>query len=274
MRKLLFALVALAACADNTDTMVGGGGGSGSGSGSDDGGGGGGDDGGGGDVSAADKQQDYDDVAAALGANLSASELVAMIDSVNMAYGRMPDGFTLSQGPDYVLLDGTRGGLTVQYKLYCRDDADLYTPCNGAENHAHVRTTYSGSLSEGDMTMDGVERTAAWIVRDLLLPTPRIGGEGTDSFASHLATGDYTLVVNDSLDHIKFDSAAPGTPIAGGVDLTINIDRTRASADPAQRTFDVAARVDFDGSDNAVLTLDGSEIYNLTLSTGAVVRAQ
>ncbi len=271
MRKILFALVAIAACADNSTTPPVGGDddGGGSDTGSDDGSG---SDTGGGDVSTADVQQDYDDVAAALGANLSASELVTMVDSVNMAYGRMPAGFTVSQGPDYLHLEGTRGGLTIAYKLYCRDDADLYTVCNGLENHAHVKPTYSGSVSGATTTMDGVERTAAWIVRDLTLPTPRIGGEGSDAFASHLATGDYKLVVSDTLDHVKFASV-PGAPTAGGIDLAIHVDRTREAADPAQRVFDVAARIDFDGSDNAVVTLDGSQIYNLTISTGAVVKA-
>src|SRR5262245_43571020 len=127
MRKTLLALVALAACTDNGTGTGDDDTGSGSGSGS-------------GEVSAADRQRDYDDVAVSLGAYVS-GDLTAMVDSVNMAYGRMPEGFTLTQGTDYVLLSGNRGSLDIKYKLYCRDDADLLTACNGAENHAHVRPT-------------------------------------------------------------------------------------------------------------------------------------
>lgn len=264
MRKLLFALVVLVGCADNGNDMMmpGGGGGGGSGEGS---GGGGGDD-----VGEADIARDYDDTAAAIGANFSAGDLVSMVDSINMAYGRMPAGFTVTQGPDYLLVDGTRGGLAVEYKLYCRDDLDLYTACNGLENHAHVKPTISGELA-GSVAMAGVERSGAWIVRDLTLPTPRIGGEGNLAFTISLPTGDYALAIADNLDHVRF-APTPGAPVGGSVELTIQIDRTRAMASPAQRSFDVVANIAFDGSDNAVLSLDDVHHYDLSISTGAVVK--
>jgi hypothetical protein len=264
MRKLLFALLALAGCADNGTDMTppgGDGGGAGSGSGSGSGGGGGG--------SEVDVARDYDDVATSLGANLAAGDLVAMVDSINMAYGRMPAGFTVSQGSDYLLVDGVRGNLQVEYKLYCRDDLDLYTSCDGFENHAHVKPTITGDLG-GSTSMAGVDRTGAWIVRDLTLATPRIGGEGNVAFATHLQTGDYDLTIADNLNHVIFD-ATPGAPISGSVDLTVNVVRTRASAEPVQRTFDVVASIAFDGSDNAVLTLDDLHHYNLSITSGAVI---
>src|SRR5574337_1864179 len=108
MRKLLFAFLALAACTDSKSTTPPGdddGSGSGSGSGS-------------GDVSDADKQQDADDVAASIGANLTAGDMGAIVDAINMAYGRNPAGFTIQNAPDYQLLTGTKAGLMVQYKLY------------------------------------------------------------------------------------------------------------------------------------------------------------
>ena len=270
MRKLLFALVAMTACADSSNLPPGddgtggdsggGGSGSGSGSGSDTG-----------DVSTADRIQDYNDVAASLGANLSVGELAAMIDSINMAYGRLPAGFTVTDGPDYQVLDGTRGGLTVRYKLYCRDELDAFAPCNGLENHAHVHPSYSGTVTSADTSTAGIQRTASWIVRDLTLPSARLGGAGTDAFATSLPTGTYTFTVTDNLNHVLF-APTPVDPLGGSVDLTLTVQRNRPSSNPASRTFDVVASIAFTGSDTATIKLDSSEIYDLALSTGAVVR--
>jgi hypothetical protein len=275
MRKLLFAFLALSACAndnstdpaDDTGTDTGGDDGSGGG-----GGGGGSGSGSGGDVSTTDRQQDYDDVAASVGANVNVGELSMMFDSFNMAYGRLPDGFVVTQGPDYELLDGTRNGLAIQYKLFCRDVADLYTPCNGGEDHAHVKLTYSGAASGAGTAMDGVQRTASWIVRDFTLPNPRVGGNGTDAFSAHLGTGDYALQFSDVVDHVRF-STAPIDIVSGALDLTVSVQRSRATAIPTDRAFDVKVRVEFRGGDLAAITLDDTQTYNLTLSTGAVVKA-
>jgi hypothetical protein len=161
--------------------------------------------------------------------------------------------------------------LQVQYKLYCRNAADAIAPCNGLEDHAHVRPTYSGSLTGAAASMDGVQRTAAWIVRDFNMPTPRIGGEGTNAFASHLATGDYQIMISDSLNHLKF-APTPAMPVSGQIDLTVNVSRNRPDASPADRTFSTAIVVLFTGADTATVTLDAMQSYTLTLSTGAVVR--
>lgn len=274
MRKILFALVALTACADNSNPPPGddgtggdnggggggGGSGSGSGSGSDTGG-----------VSTADRLQDYNDVAASLGSNLSVGELAAMIDSIDMAYGRVPAGFNVTEALDYQILDGTRGGLTVQYRLYCRDGLDAYTPCNGLENHAHVHPSYSGTVASANASMAGIQRTASWIVRDLTLPNARIGGAGTDAFSSSFRTGTYKFTVTDSLNHVLF-APTPIDPVGGSIDLTLTVQRDRPSSNPASRTFDVVASIAFTGGDTATIKLDTSEIYELTLSTGAVVR--
>ena len=253
MRTILFALLATTACSTNNGMT-----------GDDDSGGGGGG------VSDTDKQQDYDDVASSIAANLSAGELATMLDAVNMAYGRMPEGYTITQKTDYQLLDGTRGGLTVEYKLYCRDAADAVAPCDGAENHAHVRPTYSGSITDGSDAIDGVQRTTSWIVRSTNLPTPFLGGTGTNSFTSHLGTGDYDLVVTDSMKDVVFAST-PTTPTGGGtITSTVNVQRTRPSSDPAQRSFGVTASILVTASDTGALTLDGTRNYTLTFSTGAV----
>jgi len=121
------------------------------------------------------------------------------------------------------------------------------------------------------MSMDGLQRNAAWIVRDLALPTPRLGGSGTDAFASHFATGDYQLHVMDTLARVLFDPS-PSDPVGGSGDLTLTVQRTRQGATPADRSFTVLAHLVFSGGDATVITLDGMQNYGLTLSTGAVVK--
>lgn len=274
MRKILFALIAMAAaCADNSspgDDNGGGGGGGGTGSGSDDGDGDGSGDGSGG-TTTADRMQDYGDVAAALGQNLAIGEIGMFADSVNFAYGRAPEGFIASQGSDYVVFDGQRAGLTIRYKVFCRDAADLYAPCDGLEDHAHVKPTYSGTISGAAASMSDISRSGSWIVRDMTLANVRLGGEGTDSFAARFSTGEYSFVVTDTLNHLLY---APGAalPNAGKVELVVNVARSRVTANPPQRTFDVAAVIELEGGDAARITLDTSEIFRLSLTTGAVTR--
>ena len=129
----------------------------------------------------------------------------------------------------------------------------------------------SGSMTGASTSIDAIQRSAAWIVRDFGSPSVRIGGDGTNAFASHFSTGNYVLSVTDTLDRVLF-APSPSAPMGGTFDLAINVQRTREGADPADRTFDVAAKIDFTGGDNATLLLDGTESFSLTLSTGAVAR--
>lgn len=228
-------------------------------------------------MSDADKQQDYNDVAASIAANLAAGDLPSMVDAINMAYGRMPAGYSITQKTDtagvtYSVVDGARGGMTVEYKLYCRDNLDATTVCNGLENHAHVKPVYSGSVSAATASLDSIQRSAAWIVRDIGLPSARLGGTGTDTLASHLSTGDYQLMISDTLKNALFDPNAPVSPTAGTLDLTVNIERTRMGATPADRSFAVIAHIDFTGSDAGTLTLDGTQTYALAISAGTATK--
>jgi hypothetical protein len=101
----------------------------------DDGGFGSGDD----TVTAADKQQDYDDVANMIGGDTQAAELAAMIDVVEIAYVQTPAGFQ-STGTNQLL--GTHGSLQYAYSWYCRDAVDMVDiVCDGHENHVHIRWT-------------------------------------------------------------------------------------------------------------------------------------
>jgi hypothetical protein len=115
--------------------------------------------------------------------------------------------------------------------------------------------------------MDDVDRTASWTVRDLATSTPRIDGDGSNVFSSQLATGDYTLAVQDDLERVLF-AATPRHPVGGRIDLRVNVIRNRPSAAPPMRTFDVTAAISFGAA--ATITLDGTHTYDLDLATGSV----
>ena len=250
MRILLVGIFALAACTTGEAVPSG-----------DDGSGGGGR----GDPQI---QQDYDDVAAAVGVNLETGELAAMVDAVDLAYGRTPAGFTLDPAGT---LTGSRGGLQVQYASFCRDAADAIAPCDGAETEERVRVQWTGSISSASGAVDGLTRDGAWIVRDVATPTPRVGGDGTTAFTATMATGTYDISVMDSFDRVLFDAVNPAVPIGGGtMDLELAVHRTRAAV--GDRDFAIAAHIDFTGPDTATINLDGVHSYDLTVSTGVVVR--
>jgi len=221
--------------------------------------------------SAADIQQDYDDIASTVGTHLTGSDFAAMVDSVNMTFGRMPAGFIMTTTPAYILLDGNRGALTIEYKLYCRDAAANNVPCDGAEFESHIRPTYNGAFSDATTSMDGVQRTAAWVVKNLT-STPAITGSGTDTFSSHLTSGDYSVTVTDTVNKVMF-ATTPAGPLGGAIDFALTVDRTRATTDPAERSYTVTAHVQFNGTDTAIISLDTTHNYMLTLSTGLVAKA-
>lgn len=270
MRKILFALMTLAACADDAGAPGGddGTGGDGSGSGAGDGSGSG--SGSGDDVSDAQKQQDYDDVAGVLGANLSGGDVRAMADAIAVAYGRVPDGFTFVDNGSTRVLEGMRDGLQLRYETFCRDAADTIIPCSETAKHGHVSLSYTGMVAGGSAQMNVVERSADWSVRDLAI-APRIGGKGTDELSATLSSGEYTLTVADTFDRVRFQSSGTA-PQSGSIELVIDVERTRASASPANRTFAVNALLEFNGTQSAMLTLDSMNAYMVNLTTGVVTK--
>lgn len=216
-------------------------------------------------------RQDADDVAAVLGANLNVGALPAMRASVDLVFGRVPDGFTedipgsLPTGKGS--MTGVFGGLTYSIAYECHNAAEAIVACNGAEDHSRLVVKYVGAMATADVSTDGVNEKGVWYVRRLT--APYIGGKGTTTFTSTLATGTYTVSMTEASAHLAFDPAAPLLPGGGTDDIVLTVHRTRA--DVEDRDFTVNAHLEVIGADAATLTLDGTDSYNLTLSTGVVV---
>jgi hypothetical protein len=217
-------------------------------------------------------RQDADDVAAVVGANLNVAELPAMRATIDLAFGRVPDGFTedipgsLPTGKGSVT--GVFGGLTYAIAYECHSAGEVVIACNGAEDHTRMVVKFSGAMATADVSTDGVSESGVWYVRGIATG-PHIGGKGKMTFVSTLATGTYTVSLTEDSGHLLFDAAAPLLPSGGTDDFVLTVHRTRVDAE--DRDFTVNAHVEVVGPDAATLTLDDTDSYNITLSTGVVV---
>jgi len=218
-------------------------------------------------------RQDYDDVASIIASNLNVSELAAMRASIDISYGRVPAGMVedtaggIASGTGSV--SGSLAGLAYSLAFECHDVNHLAVPCNGAEDHVRLVVKYTGAASAANMSMDGVNEKGVYYTRYINVPKPMFGGTGTTSFTSTLMTGVYTVSFTEASIHLQFDPNTPVLPSGGTDDFTLTIHRTRDGV--ADRDFNVSAHLEVTGNDAATLTLDGSEIYNVTLSTGVAV---
>jgi hypothetical protein len=265
MRAFLVGFLALAACASNSSNPNPGGGDDtgGSNAGSDMGS----------NTTDPTARQDYDDVATIVGTNINSSEIAAMQASVNLSYGRLPANFTedvagqLATGKGS--MTGTIGGLAATIAYECHDPVHVVIPCNGAEDHTRLVLKWTGAVAGAAASMDSINEKGVYYVRYVNVPKPMFGGTGNTSFTSTLATGVYTVSFSEASAHLLFDMANPALPVGGTDDFTLTIHRTRQGA--PDRDFNVSAALVVTGDDAATLTLDGSEVYNLTLSTGVAV---
>lgn len=218
-------------------------------------------------------RQDYDDTASILASNLNVAELAAMKASVDISYGRVPAGMVedtaggLASGTGSV--SGSLAGLAYSLAFECQDAVHNAIPCNGTEDHVRLVVKYTGGASAANMSMDGVNEKGVFYVRYVNVPKPMYGGRGTTSFTSTLMTGVYTISYTEASAHLQFDPTAPALPSLGTDDFTLTIHRTRDAV--PDRDFNVTAHLEVTGADAATLTLDGAEIYNVTLSTGVAV---
>jgi len=216
-------------------------------------------------------RQDADDVAAIFGANLNLGAMPGMRASIDILAGRVPDGFTedipgsLPTGKGS--MTGVFGGLTYSIAYECHTATEIIVPCNGAEDHSRLVVKYVGAMASADVSTDAVNEKGVFYARRP--SAPYIGGKATTTFVSTLATGVYTVSMTEASLHLAFDPAAPSLPGAGTDDIVLTVHRTRVDTD--DRDFVVNAHLDVTGADAATLTLDGTDSYGLTLSTGVVV---
>jgi len=222
----------------------------------------------------------YDDTAQALASTTATSggggDVGSMADSVTIAQGAMPTGFTLL-GDGHV--QGTHLGLDYSYDIVCKTVAGAVGPCSATTDQASVDVAWSGSLAttyvDASVTRDG-----SWSVTGLQSDTATFSGKGTFSFDATVrsifrpgAQATYAFDASAAYDAIQI--ATQARQVIGGsasFDLSAHAQVTGAGASNTDASFDIHAQITFHADHTADLVLDGSQHYALDLTTGGVIR--
>lgn len=219
-------------------------------------------------------QQDYNDVASSVGAMVAGGggELASIEDSVGTATGEIPFGFS-SNGSGQI--EGERGGLSFLYEVACTDaDGVTMAACDSTTDSASLLVEWGGSYA-GDFWQFEISRTGEWSVTGLQSDVAVFSGEGTFDVSSASQSLDgqrsrsFELSYAGSYD-ISWDIAEQRV-IEGAITYDVHAERhADGPAAEADAVFDIDAEITFDGTGTARLVLDGSQSYDLNLTTGAV----
>lgn len=209
------------------------------------------------------EQVEYDDVARLVGATIATSDggatLGAVNDSILLAFGGMPAGFTYENGMAY----GDHGALAHQYlMIQCRDrEGRLLKPCNQLTNMATLIAAWSGSLDQPEIDLRS-NRQGMWTLANLQTWVPTITGSSTLQSEGTVSGRAYELTATETESMV-----APTAMMGGTIHFELAI--TRVAAEPIDTTM--AADIVFDAAmRSASLTLDGEYPYRVDLATGIV----
>lgn len=214
-------------------------------------------------------QQDYDDLAMTLVDAIRSTQLQALQDGINTAYGggQLP-GFTEIQPGELV---GTRGDVRYDYMFHCEDQLahDNYT-CGPASNHIHWMATISGPAAIDQLTFAEYKLSSHWTIRNIYLNKPTVEDTDTLRLDATLATDGtrFQLTANGTFDHVLLDPQ-PTEPFGGGISYAVTVTRTRAGQ---QRSYTATAVITFTGPGVGTVVLDGTNTYNIDMNTGSVSR--
>jgi hypothetical protein len=221
----------------------------------------------------------YDDTAQAIASTTATGggggDVGSMGDSVTIAQGTMPSGFTVMGDGHF---QGTHLGLDYSYSIVCKGVAGTVGACGPTTDAASVDVAWSGSLSTTYVDAS-VQRSGAWSITGLQSNTATFTGNGTFSFDATVrsvfrpgATATYAFDASAAYNAIRI-STQQRQVIDGSAsfDLSAHAQVSGTSHD-SDATFDIHAQITFHADHTADLVLDGSQHYSLDLTTGAVVR--
>jgi hypothetical protein len=226
--------------------------------------------------------EQYDDTAQAIGSTTATSggggDVASMSDSVNLALGTMPLGFSLA-GDGHI--QGNRLGVNYSYAISCKSLAGVVlAKCDPTTNEASVDVAWSGSLQSANVDA-AVTRGGKWTVTGLQTDTATFSGDSNFSFDATLrsifrpgVTATYSFDASASYDAVRI--ATRERQVVDGsasFDLSAHSMVTGAGKDNVDATFDIQAALTFHADHTATLLLDGSQRYTIDLGTGVVVRA-
>jgi len=225
-------------------------------------------------------REQYDDTAQAIASTTATSggggDVASMSDSVAIAQGTTPQGFTLMGDGHF---QGSRLGVDYSYAITCKSAAGVVGVCGLTTDQASVNVAWSGNLSSPNVDAS-VTRNGTWSITGLTSDTATFSGNSTFSFDATLrsifrpgATATYSFDASASYDAIKI--ATHERQITGGTasfDVAAHATVTGAGSNNSDKSFDVHAVITFHADHTADLVLDATQHYSLNLTTGVVIR--
>lgn len=219
--------------------------------------------------------RDYDELASILAAHVRA-EFPLQLIAARVSEGQYPEGFSMtSQTPEEYQGVGTVGALSLSFVYHCNDGttAHLIVPCDGTAHHSHIKLTMTGSQAMGAISMDQINRTVDWEIRDLTLDKARFRGPDALSLTTSVTTegvaAQYTLMFSAVYEQVRYMPSAL-IPTFGTIDFTVNSERTRAGD---RRVFNATAKLTYGSSGvPTTLVIDDTHQYTINLNSGAIVK--
>jgi hypothetical protein len=203
----------------------------------------------------------YDEVAQIVGATLATPErggtLGAVDDSLSLAFGRTPGGFTFDTG----MTSGFHGGLEHRYIMVMCGDAESrpMPECTPDSHMAVLVATWSGTIALAGFDVR-TERHGMWTLENLQSAMPAINGE-SETTSTAVPTD------NSTSYHVRASAietmVAPQDMKGGNIQLELDVARgVFTAAISGEIVFDAIAW-------SAILVLDGNS-YRIDLGTGEI----
>jgi len=220
--------------------------------------------------------QDYEDVATAVGAIVvdpdKGGDVASLNISIDISIGVPPPGAILGGKGHY---DMGIGGVSYAWDVNCLDAGGMATYCGPLTDSAEVTNSQSGKIDtlRYDAT---VEHSTSWKLSKILSGKPVIDGKGNATMSSSFTTllgrrsTNFEFTYDALYEQIILDPNS-NMPIQGKITYSVNATRN-ASTPYAEKgsTYSVDAEVSFDGTQTASLQIDGKASFKLDLSTGEV----
>lgn len=225
-------------------------------------------------------REEYDDTAQAIASTTATGggggDIASMADSVSIALGTMPIGFSLTADGHF---RGSRLGVDYSYSITCKNLAGAtLTVCDRTTNEASVNVAWSGSLDTQNLDAS-VTRNGMWTLTGLQTDTATFSGDSSFSFDATLlsifrpgVTSTYELDASASYDAVRI-STQQRQVIDGSASFDVSARHTvTGGRNDVDASFEVHAEITFHADHTADLVLDGAQRYSINLTTGLLVR--
>ena len=225
-------------------------------------------------------REQYDDTAQAIASTTATGggggDVASMSDSVNIALGTMPAGFSLSGDGHF---QGSRLGVDYSSSITCKSVTGATLPvCGSTTNEATVHVAWSGSLASQYVDAS-VMRNGTWSITGLQSDTATFSGDSTFSFDTTLRSvfrpgvvATYSFDASAAYRAIRI-STAQRQVIDGSASFDVSAHGTvTGGKNDVDASFEVHAEITFHADHTATLVLDGTQHYSINLTTGGLVR--